>query len=158
MIAVLGGAPSGFAQQLAANNVTVPRLIRFSGVLKDSSGKPVQGIAGVTFALYKDQEGGGALWLETQNVSLDAAGRYSVLLGATKEEGVPMDLFSSGAAQWLGVHVRGHPEQPRVWMVSVPYALKAADAETLGGLPASAFVLAARLAANLDAGQTPSPF
>ena len=28
-------------------------------------------------------------------------------------------------------------------LLSVPYALKAADAETVGGLPASAFVLAA---------------
>src|SRR3990170_1578308 len=33
-------------------------------------------------------------------------------------------------------------EQPRILLVSVPYALKAADAETLGGKPASAFVLA----------------
>ena len=31
--------------------------------------------------------------------------------------------------------------QPRVLLVSVPYALKAGDAATLGGLPASAFVL-----------------
>src|SRR5207245_7367940 len=34
-------------------------------------------------------------------------------------------------------------EQPRVLLLSVPYALKAADAETIGGLPPSAFVLAA---------------
>src|ERR1041385_3247005 len=33
-------------------------------------------------------------------------------------------------------------EQPRVLLVSVPYALKAADAETLSGKPLSAFVLA----------------
>jgi hypothetical protein len=32
-------------------------------------------------------------------------------------------------------------EQPRVLLVSVPYAMKAGDAETLGGLPASAFLL-----------------
>ena len=128
-----------FAQQQTSTSVIVPRLIRFGGVLKDSSGKPLQGKAGITFGLYKDQDGGAALWLETQNVSLDANGHYSVLLGATKEEGVPMDLFTSGAAQWLGVQVQGQPEQPRVLLVSVPYALKAADAETLGGLPPSAF-------------------
>src|SRR4029077_12251658 len=36
----------------------------------------------------------------------------------------------------------GQEEQRRVLLLSVPYALKAADSETLGGLPASAFVLA----------------
>ena len=34
-------------------------------------------------------------------------------------------------------------EQPRVLLVSAPYALKAADAETLGGKPLSAFQLVA---------------
>ena len=138
----------------STGSVIVPRFIRFGGVLKDSGGKPLSGTLGITFALYKDQEGGAALWLETQNVSMDASGHYSVLLGATKEEGVPMDLFTSGRAQWLGVHVQGQPEQPRVWMVSVPYALKAADADTLGGLPASAF-LRAEIGSNAAA---PEPF
>jgi hypothetical protein len=48
-----------------------------------------------------------------------------------------------GDARWLGVTVNGGQEQPRVFLLSVPYALKAADAETIGGLPPSAFVLAA---------------
>jgi hypothetical protein len=41
----------------------------------------------------------------------------------------------------LGVTINGGQEQPRILLLSVPYALKAADAETVGGLPASAFVL-----------------
>jgi len=36
----------------------------------------------------------------------------------------------------------GEVEQARVLLVSVPYALKASDADTVGGMPASAFVLA----------------
>jgi trimeric autotransporter adhesin len=43
--------------------------------------------------------------------------------------------------------VNGGSEQPRVLLLSVPYALKAADAQTLGGLPPSAFLLAAPIAA-----------
>src|SRR6516162_7645380 len=35
--------------------------------------------------------------------------------------------------------MQGQAEQPRVLLVSVPYAMKAADAETIGGLPPSAF-------------------
>lgn len=53
-----------------------------------------------------------------------------------------MELFTSAQAQWLGVRVEAQPEQPRVMLLSVPYALKAGDAETLGGKPASAFLTA----------------
>jgi hypothetical protein len=129
----------GQAQQ-APIGAPVPRLVQFSGVVKDAPGRPV---AGVTFALYKDQEGGTPIWLETQNVPLDESGRYSVLLGSTKAGGLPMELFTSGEARWLGIQPEGQPEQPRVLLLSVPYALKAADAETVGGLPPSAFALAA---------------
>ena len=51
-------------------------------------------------------------------------------------------LFASGEARWLGVQVQGQAEQPRTVLMSVPYALKAADAETIGGLPATAFLKA----------------
>ena len=123
----------------------VPRLVKFAGTLKDELGKPRTGVVGVTFAIYKDQEGGAALWLETQNVELDEQGHYTVLLGSSKSEGLPLELFTAGEPRWLGVQVNlpKELEQPRVLLVSVPYALKAADAEMLGGMPASAFVLAA---------------
>jgi hypothetical protein len=58
-------------------------------------------------------------------------------------EGLPLYLFTSGEARWLGVRINGGEELPRILFLSVPYALKSADAQTLGGLPASAFVLAA---------------
>ncbi|HUC28332.1 MAG TPA: hypothetical protein VMR80_02065, partial [Candidatus Acidoferrum sp.] len=133
-----------FAQQVAAPAATsvVPRLINFSGVVRGSDGKPLTGTVGVTFSLFKDQEGGPPLWFETQNVQADNSGRYKLWLGASKPEGLPMELFASGEARWLGVQVEGQSEQPRVLLLSVPYALKAADAETVGGLPPSAFVLA----------------
>jgi hypothetical protein len=124
--------------------LAVPRLIKFAGTFKDAQGKPLSNTVGLTFAIYKDQEGGAPLWLETQNAQLDEQGHYTVLLGATKSEGLPLELFSSGAPRWLGVQVQlpGEVEAPRVLLVSVPYALKSADADTLGGIPASAFVLA----------------
>ncbi len=123
---------------------SVPRLIRFGGVIRvmDSEGKPRTGLVGVTFALYKEQEGGAPQWLETQNVSVGAQGRYTVLLGSSQAEGLPLELFTTGEARWLGVSVEGGEEQARALLVSVPYALKAADAETLGGKPLSEFVLA----------------
>jgi hypothetical protein len=60
----------------------------------------------------------------------------------TLPAGLPKELFTSAEARWLGVQPEGQSEQPRVLLLSVPYALKAADAETVGGLPSSAFVLA----------------
>jgi len=118
----------------------VPRLIKFSGTLLDVQDQPMAGPVGVTFALHAQQTGGAALWLETQNVKPDASGVYTVLLGANSANGVPAELFASGEARWLEVQVERQAEQPRVLLVSVPYALKAKDAETLGGKPASAFV------------------
>ena len=121
----------------------VPELIKFNGTIKDTAGKPQSGTVGVTFALYKDEQGGSPLWLETQNVQADTQGHYSVYLGASKSGGLPQGLFVSGEARWLGVQPEGQAEQGRTLLLSVPYALKAGDAETVGGLPASAFVLAA---------------
>ncbi len=130
------------AQQTATT--AVPNLIRYSGTLKDAQGAVPSGTPlGVTFAIYKQQDGGAAVWQETQNVTPEANGQYSVLLGSTTAAGLPGDLFSQQEQRWLGVQVQGQEEQARVLLVSVPYAFKAHEAETLGGLPASAFVQAA---------------
>jgi uncharacterized repeat protein (TIGR01451 family) len=125
----------------AAGSV-VPRLVQFGGLVKDATGKPVSGAVSLTFSLYQLQEGGPSLWVETQTVSADAQGHYTVLLGANSPDGLPLDLFTTGAARWLGVTpaLPGMGEQPRVLLVGVPYALKAADADSLGGKPASAYV------------------
>src|SRR5579859_4276249 len=80
----------------SASSTVVPRLLSFSGAVKDAKGNPVTGAAEVTFSLYTFQEGGRPLWLETQKVQLDEQGRYTVLLGATQPEGLPLDLFTSG--------------------------------------------------------------
>src|SRR3990172_535115 len=62
-------------------NGTVPLLINVTGVLKDQMGGSRSGFLGLTFGLYKDQEGGTPLWLETQNVQVDQNGQYVALLG-----------------------------------------------------------------------------
>src|SRR5215831_3587730 len=136
-----------------ANGTAVPRLVSFSGTALDRQGRPIAGTVGITFAIYQDPSEGAPLWVESQNVHADAKGNYRVQLGASQAQGLPMDLFGSGEARWLGVRVNGGAEEPRVLLVSVPYALKAADAQTLGGLPASAFQLA--MPAEATSGATP---
>jgi hypothetical protein len=125
-----------------SNVSQVPPLVNFNGVLAGANGKPLTSTVGVTFYLYQDQQGGAPLWLETQNVQADKTGHYSVALGSASSQGLPASVFASGEARWLGVQVQGHTEQPRVLLMSVPYALKALDAETIGGKPASAFMMA----------------
>ena len=41
----------------------------------------------------------------------DENGYYSVLLGSETATGVPMELFASGEARWLGIQVERQPEQ-----------------------------------------------
>jgi hypothetical protein len=126
----------------AGSSGAVPQMVKFGGVLKDDVGHLKTGMVGLTFAVYKEQDGGTPLWLETQNVEADSEGKYSVLLGSTKTEGLPAELFSSNEPRWLGVQLEGQAEQPRILFVSVPYAMRALDAATIGGLPPSAFVRA----------------
>jgi len=121
---------------------SVPRLIMFSGMVKDLTGKPLTGPLDLNFAIYKEQTDAAPLWQESQTLNVDEQGHYTALLGAMQAEGLPVDLFTSGEARWLGLSVGKLPEQPRVLLVSVPYALKANDAEMLGGKPASAYMLA----------------
>jgi hypothetical protein len=130
-----------YAQPASSTNI-VPSLVKFTGALSDTDGRPLTGTVGVTFLLYKDQTGGAPLWAETQNVQADKNGHYSAMLGSATAQGLPADVFVAGEARWLAVQVSGQAEQPRTLLLSVPYALKALDAETIGGLPASAFVRA----------------
>ena len=52
---------------------------------------------------------------------------------------MPLDLFTTTESRWLEVEI-DQVKQPRILLGSVPYALKSADADTLGGLPASAYL------------------
>jgi hypothetical protein len=152
LIAVIGSlGVAGMAQQTVSgeastassgNSSVVPQLVNYSGTLTDAGGKPLSGVVGVTFSLYADEESQTPLWMEIQNVQVSKSGHYSVVLGSTTNSGLPQDVFVTGEARWLGVQAEGQAALPRVLLVAVPYALKAGDAETIGGLPASAFMLA----------------
>jgi hypothetical protein len=136
-------APAQTASTIPASMAAtaVPPLIQYSGVAKDADNKPLTGEVILSFLVFRDEEGGSPLWVESQSLTLDSAGHYQAQLGAASLNGLPLDLFASGEARWLEVQIAGQKPQARVLLVSVPYALKAADAATLGGLPPSAFAL-----------------
>ena len=122
----------------------VPHLVKLNGTLKEVAVGARTGALSVRFSIYGDSASATPLWQEVQNTPVDQQGHYEVMLGATASQGIPADLFTAGEPRWLGVQaiLPGSEEQPRVLLVSVPYALEAADAQTLGGLPPSAFARA----------------
>ena len=49
-----------------------PRLVRFTGVVRDGQGQPLANVlTTMTFAIYRESEGGTPLWVESQAASLD---------------------------------------------------------------------------------------
>jgi hypothetical protein len=131
----------------------VPHFVKLEGMVKPEAGMSRDGTFAMKFVIYDEPTSGNALWQEVQNIRLDSDGKYEVLLGATAPQGMPVDIFASGGMRWLSAQVMrpGSEEQPRVPMVSVPYAMEAADAQTLGGLPVSAF------ARSPSVGSSPEP-
>ena len=125
------------ASLVTAQTTPTTRLIPYSGTAADANGAPLGGTVALVFELYEAQEGGTPLWRETQQVEIAERGRYAVYLGAVRP--IPQIAFREERARWLAVTIEDRP-QPRVMLVAVPYALRAADAETLGGQPAASFV------------------
>ena len=114
------------ATPLAASASTaVPALVPFSGVAVDAAGKPLGEAGSITFQVFKDEHGGEPLWAETQTVTLDLAGRYTVRLGASSANGIPTDLFQTGEARWLEVQkvrnlVALHTDLPQLGLFGEP--------------------------------------
>ena len=146
---------TAFGQSAPADpSVTVPRLIQITGVFQPVDGQPPAAVEIVTLSVYAEADGGLPVWQERQTVAIEkTTGRFTLLLGASDPAGIPAEVFASGEAQWMSLLFErpAKREQPRVRIASVPYALKASDAETLGGLPASAY-LRAPTAASTESG------
>src|SRR2546426_6467710 len=113
------------AQTLSSTSTSTPStLIRLDGQVTTAAGAPRTGPVLLVISLYANQADSTPLWVEQQTVTLDQAGRYTVLAGATQADGVPQQYFLSGAARWIGVGVQGEAQQPRIGFISSPYALK----------------------------------
>ena len=153
LVVVVSASAMSAQSSQSASSQSVPRLINVSGVFQPANGQPASAVETVTLSIYADAEGGAPLWQETQTIAIDAQGRYSLLLGATQADGIPAAVFGTGDAKWLGTVFEraGEVEGPRVRITSVPYALRSSDADTLGGRPASAYLLAPGAGGTTDA-------
>ncbi|MFC2061071.1 hypothetical protein ACFLUV_01005 [Elusimicrobiota bacterium] len=105
---------------------TVPKIINFQGVLKDSNGKAVSGTKKIVFNIYKSETGGSSLLKLTKNADIDATGVYNVELDVSS---LPFDK-----QYYLGVNVDGDGEmKPRYKITSAAYSINASNAEELNG-------------------------
>lgn len=138
-------------------NSPVPLIVKFSSSIREINGTISSGQRSITFGLYKEQSGGSPIWSEMHTVALDDQGHFSVLLGSANTTGVPAAAFVAGEPRWIGVTPDDGMERPRLKLVSVPYALKAADSETLGGKRPEEFVSLQQLNSLLSSHKLPTP-
>ena len=113
----------------------VPGQLNYQGLLLDDVGDTVQGAVALDFALYDALTGGTQLWAESHPAVPVVDGVYDVVLGST----TPLTAsLVSGGALFLEITVAGETLVPRQQLLSVPYALRSAVAETtldVGGIP-----------------------
>jgi N-acetylneuraminic acid mutarotase len=126
---------------LASAAFAVPKAINYQGYLEDSGGAPINGTVSMTFAIYDVSTGGASLWDENQSSVLVTEGDFSVVLGSVTPIDLPFDV-----QYYLGVKVAPDLVEmtPRAVLVSVPYAFRAKEADSLagaGGVPSGFSIL-----------------
>ncbi len=123
--------------QQAPPSPTTGDFIAYRGTLPSGISKPkdTPDRLEARFAIYREQRGGKALWEETQSISIDASGHYSVILGKTLSKGIPAGILSSDNERWIGVTPEGMHEQPRTRLETSAKlsALPSTEASISGG-------------------------
>ena len=97
---------------------SVPKLINYQGVLKDTDGTIVEdGTYTITFNLYNVSTGGSTLWTENHSVTVES-GIFDVNLGSTNS--INLDFEQQ---YWLGINIDNQGElSPRLQFTSTPYS------------------------------------
>jgi len=113
-----------------------PQEINYQGYLTDAEGNPFNGSMAMTFRIWDAPGAGTQLWSESHAAVPLVEGIFSVVLGAS----VPITSEILDGERYLGITVGTDPEMsPRVRMTSSPFAIKAGDADALGGLSSTEF-------------------
>jgi len=122
---------------LAFSYAAVPHLINYQGRLTDSSGTPLNGTYDLTFRIYDAEAAGNLLWQETHLGALIQKGIFGILLGSVTSLDLPFDK-----QYYLEIKVGSEVMSPRQRITSAGYAIRAEEAEKLGGKQPSDYVLA----------------
>lgn len=95
-----------------------PNTIMYQGRLTDANGYPIVDESNVTFSIYRFETGGTAVFEQTEFITLDENGIFTIELG-------PLDAsVTDGNKLWLGIAVESDPEmEPRQLLTSTPYSM-----------------------------------
>ena len=130
----------------SASAAPAPAEFNYQGRITDLVGSPVSdGPLDMTLALYDEPTGGSLVWEESLTVQV-TDGIYHATLG----ENIALDLDFSQRF-WLEIAVGNDVLDPRMPLHSVPYALHAEEAGSLGGHAPSDFLLSGDLTPAIDA-------
>ena len=113
----------------AAAVSAAPQYISYQGYLVDDAGNPVNSTTNITFLIYADAHGGVAEWQETHEDVVVINGLFNVSLGRVVDFGT---LFDGGTKYLACKMDDGVESDPRIPLISVPYALHAQQADTAG--------------------------
>lgn len=126
----LGSSPVAYAQERAGKILDkASPLLHYQGRLTDSAGEPVADTEHtVVFRLYDQEEGGSAIWQETQNVAT-SNGVFSAKLGSVNA----LDGLAFDQTYYLSLEVDGGEEMsPRTELTDAPYAVRAYSVSAAG--------------------------
>ncbi len=131
----------GFLFLMIGSAQALPRAVSYQGKLTGSDGSPVpDGAYTVMFSIYNEATSGDQLWVEEQNVMVKD-GVFNVKLpGNPDVNPFPGNLLDSEKL-YLSIRVGADQEMaPRQEITSTFYALKAGDADSVGGISSGQLV------------------
>lgn len=93
---------------IASADGAVPPTINYKGVLADASGTPIATTTSLVFTIYDQPVLGSVKWTETRDLTSDAEGRFTVILGQTTPL---LDFVFEPGPYYLGVELAGGAAQ-----------------------------------------------
>jgi hypothetical protein len=119
----------GSARTAAAQSI--PQTMSFTARVYDGD-LAVTGAVELTFEIFDAAEGGTLVWEEEMPAEAEDGLVYAIL-GSKPGNGLSPAVFD-GNQRFLQLSVNGDVQRPRIPLLSVPYATRAAVAETAGRL------------------------
>ncbi len=114
---------------LSAVQADTPELINYQGRLTNPDGSPQTGTKTFSLSIWDDATGGAALYSEDLGeILLDENGIYSFQFGA--DSAALAQALQAGGQHWIELTVDNAVLSPRQRILAVPFALKAAQADT----------------------------
>ena len=144
LISALSAAPA------IANSLMV------EGLLRDNSGKVLEGQFEILFSLYDAVDAEEPVWSENHEEESVKAGFFQARLGADKT--LDANLFAQNQNLWVGITLKGQPELPRTPLETDPFAfhaLRASTAAVASGLDCSGCVDASMVDFSFAAAAAP---